>query len=133
MTIPIIQLNNVSKAYGSKPVIREVTFQVYPSEIVGLLGPNGSGKTTAIRLMNGVILPQSGEITVAGHHPGRNGEATRKISGLLTESAGFYLHMSGLDNLRFFGELYGVNDSQRPVALLDEFGLSQHGDQKVGT
>jgi ABC-2 type transport system ATP-binding protein len=133
MTDSLIQLDNVSKAYGTKPVIDAISFQVNRGEIVGLLGPNGSGKTTAIRLMTGVIMPQSGAITVAGHNPSRNGDAIRRMSGILTESAGFYAGMTGLDNLRFFAQLYGVQDPQRAQALLAEFGLGPHANQKVGT
>lgn len=107
--------------------------QVGRGEIVGLLGPNGSGKTTSIRLINGVIHPDSGSITVGGYDPVHDGEPIRRLSGILTESAGFYANMTGLQNLLFYADLYGVTEPDRPLRLLEEFGLLDARDKKVGT
>ncbi len=132
MTAPLIELHSVSKAYGSHEVLRDISFEVKPGEILGLVGPNGTGKTTTIRLINGVIVPRTGRISVDGRDPAQEGEAVRQLSGILTESAGFYGHMTGLENLRFFGELYGVTGDRRPLELLAEFGLSDAASQRVG-
>ena len=133
MTQPMIELNRVSKRFGEHPVLREFSMTVGRGEIVGLLGPNGSGKTTSIRLMNGVMKPDGGAITVAGYDPVHDGEPIRRMSGIMTESAGFYLNMTGLQNLQLFADLYGVTDSHRPLELLEEFGLTGARNQKVGT
>jgi ABC-2 type transport system ATP-binding protein len=133
MTRPMIELHDISKGFGQHPVLRGFSMQVGRGEIVGLLGPNGSGKTTSIRLMNGVIQPDGGSISVAGYNPVHDGEPVRRISGILTESAGFYPHMTGLQNLRFFADLYGVTDTGRPADLLEEFGLGAAAENKVGT
>ncbi|HLN64592.1 MAG TPA: ABC transporter ATP-binding protein [Symbiobacteriaceae bacterium] len=133
MTQPMIELNRVSKRFGEHPVLREFSMTVGRGEIVGLLGPNGSGKTTSIRLMNGVMKPDGGAITMAGYDPVHDGEPIRRMSGMMTESAGFYLNMTGLQNLQLFADLYGVTDSHRPLELLEEFGLAGARDQKVGT
>jgi ABC-2 type transport system ATP-binding protein len=133
MTQPLIELNRVSKRFGTHPVLQEFSMTVGRGEIVGLLGPNGSGKTTSIRLMNGVIRPDSGSIAVAGFDPVRDGEPIRRMSGIMTESAGFYVNMTGLQNLQFYADLYGVTDSRRPTELLEEFGLTGARDKKVGT
>ncbi|HWI65022.1 MAG TPA: ABC transporter ATP-binding protein [Symbiobacteriaceae bacterium] len=129
----MIELNGISKRFGQHPVLQNFSMQVGRGEIVGLLGPNGSGKTTSIRLMNGVIQPDAGSITVAGYDPTHDGEAIRRISGILTETAGFYVGMTGLENLRFYAELYGVTDRKRPLELLEEFGLTEAKDKKLGT
>jgi ABC-2 type transport system ATP-binding protein len=129
----MIELNHVSKRFGTHPVLRDFSMHVGQGEIVGLLGPNGSGKTTSIRLINGVISPDGGSITVAGYNPAHDGEPIRRISGILTESATFYQHMTGLQNLEFFADLYGVSDRSRPAELLEEFGLTDAAAKKVGT
>ncbi|HYF94643.1 MAG TPA: ABC transporter ATP-binding protein [Symbiobacteriaceae bacterium] len=129
----LIELNHIAKRFGQHPVLRDFSMRVSQGEIVGLLGPNGSGKTTCIRLINGVLRPDGGAISVFGYDPGHDGEAIRRLSGILTESAGFYTAMTGLENLRFFADLYGVTDKSRPLALLEEFGLTDARDKKAGT
>ncbi len=80
----IIKALNVYKAYRSQPVLKGLTFNVKEGEIVGLLGPNGSGKTTTIRLLNGVINQDKGEIEVLGLDPQIDGDKARKLTGVLT-------------------------------------------------
>lgn len=121
------------KHFGERNVIDNLSFSVGEGQITGLLGPNGSGKTTVVRLLNGVLRPISGRISVAGLDPVTEGDKVRAMSGVLTESADFYRHMSGLDNLLFFGELYGVHDRRRSEELLDMFGLAPHQHKPVGT
>lgn len=133
MNEPLASLEGVVKRYGDRTVLRQLSFDLFPGEILGLLGPNGSGKTTTIRLMTGVIRPDGGSIGVAGLDPLKDGDTIRRRSGVLTESAAFYLNMSGLENLRFFADLYGVTDPDRPLQLLAQFGLEAHRKQKVGT
>lgn len=129
----MIVLDSVSKKFAKQTVLKDVTMKVREGEIVGLLGPNGSGKTTMIRLMNGVITPTSGHLSVCSMDPQRNGEEIRKISGILTENAGLYHEMSGIDNLTFFAKLYGHYDKKQIENLLEEFELSDHQHKKVGT
>jgi len=129
----MIELSHVSKSFQNRSVLRDLTYSVRRGEILGFLGPNGSGKTTTIRLMNGVIRPDGGEIRIGGFDPIHDGDQIRRISGILTESAGFYQNMTGLQNLRFFADLYGVQDLKRPAELLEEFGLADAATKKVGT
>jgi ABC-2 type transport system ATP-binding protein len=133
MTVPIIKLDSVSKRFGEQTVLEDVSMTVNEGEKVGLLGPNGSGKTTMIRLMNGVIKPSSGHISISGLDPLKNGDEIRGRSGILTENAGLYHEMSGLDNLIFFSKLYGNYNKNLITGLLEEFQLSEHQNKKVGT
>lgn len=128
----MIRFDQVTKRFGAKAAVSDLSLEVAPGEIVGLLGPNGSGKTTTIRLMLGAIRPDAGAIWVNGSDPAQAGEAVRSTSGVLTETAGFYAHLSGLDNLRFFSRLYGVTDDRRAHELLETFGLTEHQHKKVG-
>jgi ABC-2 type transport system ATP-binding protein len=133
MTVNVIELDSVSKKFAEQTVLADVTMEVKEGEIVGLLGPNGSGKTTMIRLMNGVINPTSGKLIINGMDPQKNGDEVRKISGILTENAGLYHEMSGIDNLIFFSKLYGHFDKKQIDRLLEEFKLTEHQSKKVGT
>lgn len=128
-----IVVHNLTKQFAEQRVIDGMSFSVRAGEITGLLGPNGSGKTTMVRLLNGLLHPDAGQMLVAGYNPMTEGKIIRKISGVLTESADFYRHMSGLDNLLFFGRLYGITNSRRAEELLDTFGLSDHKHKAVGT
>lgn len=130
---PFLQMNHVAKGFAGRPVLTDLSLTAYRGEIVGFIGPNGSGKTTTVRLLNGVIDPDSGTISVGGYDPRPDGEAVRRMAGVLTESAGLYLNMSGRQNLRFFADLYGVDEPGRADALLEEFGLADAADRKVGT
>ncbi len=129
----MINASNVNKSFGPKTVIRDLSFQVGAGEVVGLLGPNGSGKTTMVRLLSGVLRPDSGSVQVTGRDPLADGEDVRMATGVLTESADFYRNMSAIDNLRFFADIYGVQDRQRPALLLEQFGLAGDRDRNVGT
>lgn len=133
MSKPLIELKNVNKSFGTQKVLQNMNFHLNKGEIVGLLGPNGSGKTTLIRLMNGVIVPTSGTITIDGLDPFQHGNHIRAKSGTMTENAGLYEDMSGIDNLRFFAEIYGGDSRKRIDDLLKQFELTAHKDKKVGT
>ncbi|HEY3366713.1 MAG TPA: ABC transporter ATP-binding protein [Symbiobacteriaceae bacterium] len=133
MSETLIELSQVTKSFDGRPVLSDFSFQVRRGEIAGLLGPNGSGKTTTIRLINGVIRPDAGSIRVNGYDAAHDGDAIRAASGILTESAAFYVHMTGLQNLQFYAKLYGVTEAGRAGELLAEFGLLDAATRKVGT
>lgn len=129
----IIEVSNVSKDFGEKKVIDDVSFSIAEGAIVGLLGPNGAGKTTIIRLLNGVIEPNGGSITVNGTDPNVDGDKIRGISGIVTESASLYHEMSAWDNLKFFAKIYQTDDNNRIQYLLKQFDMWEHKDKLVGT
>ncbi len=135
MNEPVIRFQDVSKRYGTLLAVDSMSFEVQRGEILGLLGPNGSGKTTSIRLMNGVLSPDSGSITVAGMDPTRQGNQIRARSGVLTETANLYEGMTVADNLAFFARLYGVPEADIPGridTLLQQFSLTEKRKAKVG-
>lgn len=129
----MITVKDIHKTYGTQPVLTGMNFTIENGKIVGLLGPNGSGKTTMIRLLNGVILPDRGEMSINGFSPSIDGHTIRQMSGIVTESAGLYHEMSGEDNLTFFGEVYGITKvKERVRELLNEFDLYDHRTKMVG-
>ncbi|KAA9013563.1 heme ABC exporter ATP-binding protein CcmA [Niallia endozanthoxylica] len=127
-----INVEGLYKSFGQQTVLENINFKVKKGEIVGLLGPNGAGKTTFIRILNGVIKPEKGSISVNGMDPATEGDEIRKISGIVTESAGLYHQMSGKENLELFAELYGVTDQNRVAELLNLFDLNEHQDKPAG-
>ena len=136
MADSIISFEGVTKRYGDVLAVDNMSFAVKPGEILGFLGPNGSGKTTTVRLINGVIYPESGSIRVAGLDTRKDGEAIRARSGVLTESAQLYESMTVEENLRFFAELYNVEQKKvasRIDGLLEQFRLTDRRAKKVGT
>lgn len=128
-----IEVRDVNKSYGGQDVLKAVSFTIEKGSIVGLLGPNGTGKTTLVRLLNGVILPDRGTLRVNGYDPITEGNAIRRISGVVTEGAGLYHDMSGVANLRFFAKLYNCFIEERIQALLGQFGLEGAQEKKVGS
>lgn len=129
-----IEVNGIRKSYNEQLVLENMNFTVDKGEIAGLLGPNGSGKTTMIRLLNGVILPDEGEMAVDGFNPVKDGNPIRSMSGIVTEGAGLYHEMSALDNLRFFAQIYSVDQAEKRIGqLLEQFELTAHKDKLVGT
>ena len=129
----VIKLDGVTKAFGSMTVIKDLSFTIRAGEIVGLLGPNGSGKTTTVRLINGVIAPNTGSIEVFGRSSLAESDSIRARTGVLTETAGLYGEMTARENLAFFAKLYGLRDPQHRVEeLLETFGLCEHKYRKVG-
>jgi len=111
-----------------------LTFTVERGEVFGFLGPNGAGKTTTIRMLAALIAPSAGTATVNGYRLGENNTAIRGSVGILTESPGLYENLSARKNLRFFAELYGVeNPAAQIEKYLRQFGLADRGDETVGT
>jgi ABC-2 type transport system ATP-binding protein len=126
----------VSRAYGRKLALRDVSLAVSPGEIHALLGPNGSGKTTLIRTLSGLLMPTSGSVSVLSMDASRSLQRMRQLIGFVPSGdRSFYLRISGLENLVFFARLYGLRRkpaTMRARALLAQVGLAEAGATKVG-
>lgn len=130
----IIELSSVVKKFGSTTALAGVSFQVEKGATVGLLGPNGSGKTTTMRLLTGMIEPEEGAIRVMDFDPQKQGDEIRATSGVLTENAAMYEWMTARDNLKFFGALYGLSGDKldsKVGELIGEFNMREYADKKV--
>jgi ABC-2 type transport system ATP-binding protein len=104
--MPIVELNNVRKAYDTKIAVHGLSFKIEPGTMFGLLGPNGSGKTSSIRMMIGITVPDSGTVSLFGQ-PFDRKQLTRV--GYLPEERGLYKKMNVLDQLVFLGQLHGLD------------------------
>ncbi len=132
----IIQVNNIVHRYGVKPALNGISFEVREGEVFGLLGPNGAGKTTTIRLLNGLLNPQSGKMIVLGFDPQQQGVEIRRRAGVLTETPALYERLTALENLQFFGTLAGMTAKAcktRSGELLEFFDLSERAHDRVGS
>ena len=126
---------NLSKIYvGGNKAVDGISFHLEKGEIFGFLGPNGAGKTTTIKLLCGMLTPSGGSCRVFGIDPDQNPEKLHQISGVITEHAQMYDHLSGMDNLIFYGTLFGMNKwdcEKRAEILLERLDLADAKKQKL--
>jgi ABC-2 type transport system ATP-binding protein len=129
----MISAQRLTRRFGSRTAVNDVTFEVARSEIVALLGPNGAGKTTTLRMLAGLIAPTSGSIAIDGVQLTRaTGAAIRTRIGLLTETPGLWDRLTIRENLRIYGRLYGLADVDRRIArALDLFALSDRASTRT--
>ena len=106
-TAPIVQLNNIRKVYDTKVAVEGLSLSIEPGTMFGLLGPNGSGKTTSIRMMIGMTIPDSGSVSLFGKPFER--KALHRV-GYLPEERGLYKKMKVIDQLAFLGQLHGLDE-----------------------
>lgn len=130
-----LEAKNISKRYGRKPVLDNVSFSVQPGEVYALAGPNGSGKTTLIRLLTGLAFPTSGTATMMGMDIYENGHESRRTLGAVVEApAAFYPHLTGRQNLDMVSFLTGLENSQSAIRdVLSRLEILAVADQKVKT
>ena len=131
---PIIEIQNLAKAFGYLPVLKKVNLQIERGEFVALLGPNGSGKSTLLRLICGLSKPTAGTITVGGWSIPGEAEAIRAQIGLVSHKALLYDNLTAHENLAFYAKLYNLKDSQTQIDdLLERVGLSKRAHSLVRT
>jgi ABC-2 type transport system ATP-binding protein len=131
MTPSVIHVNNLSKNFTDIKAVNKISFSVQNGEIFGFLGPNGAGKTTTIRMMTGVLKPTSGNIEIYGKDVLKNQILVKQILGNVPEEANVYMDLTGLKNLEFIGELYGISkreSQERSIELLKKFELFKRRD-----
>ncbi|HGI3816203.1 TPA: ABC transporter ATP-binding protein [Streptococcus agalactiae] len=130
----VIKVDNITKKFEDKEVIKGITFDVYEGEIFGFLGPNGAGKTTIVKMLNGIINPTSGLLSIVGIDPLSYPERIHALVGTLTETANMYEQMTAIENLAFFSKIFGVkekNINKRINFILNEVGLYEDRNKLV--
>jgi ABC-2 type transport system ATP-binding protein len=133
-SIPRIETQALSKRYGDKTAVDQVSFEVFGGEIFGFLGPNGAGKTTTIKMIAGLLQPTSGSVKVGGYDVQLQSIQAKAASGYVPDEPNLYAKLTGRELLRFVGDLYGLDRSQverRIVELLRLFDLEQAGDDTI--
>ena len=136
MSDDVIEVQNLTKRYGSKTVVRGISFNVAHRETFGLLGPNGSGKTTTILMLMGLTVISDGQVRLLGHDPAREPLAVKRRVGYLPNSVGFYDELSAADNLRYTARLNGLDRNERENRIkssLAHVGLADVADERVSS
>lgn len=130
-----IEIKQLEKTYPEgKKALDRISLVVPQGTIFGFLGPNGTGKTTTIKLLTGILNPTGGEMSVLNLNPAKEAEKLHQLTGVLTEHAGMYDHLTGIDNLSFFGQLFGMSKSDseaKGMQLLEKLGLSDAAQVKL--
>ncbi len=130
----MIHIENVRKFFGPVPAVDGISFTARDGSITGLVGPNGSGKTTTLRMMTGLARPDSGRILVDGISPMDQPIVVRSRMGALTDSLGNYPRLTAREHLRYFGELRGmaaVELEPRIDYLIDRFEMHGIADRRA--
>jgi Cu-processing system ATP-binding protein len=128
----VARLEGVSKRWGRRAGLEDVSLTLAPGETVALIGHNGAGKTTLMKLMLGLSRPSGGRVEVLGRDPASGRAASGRGVGYLPENVAFSPALTGRELLRFYGRLKGVGRRARE-ALLEEVGLAEAADRRVGT
>lgn len=136
MTQYVINVSNLSRDFGDLKAIQGLDLQIEKGKIYGFLGPNGCGKTTAIRMLTGLLKPSSGEIEVLGFKLPQHAEKLRMRIGYMTQKFSLYDDLTVKENLMFVAKIYGLNrqsQKHRIAELLSTYGLEQKKDQLAGS
>ena len=125
-----IKAENVRYSYGKTLAVDGISFQVERGEVMGFLGPNGAGKSTTIKMLTGMLTPQSGKVELLGLDVSSNRKKVQARIGVCFEEKNLYLNMSGKENLVFFARLFGISGYD-PEEALRRVGLSERGGDRV--
>ena len=134
-TLAAIRTENLTKAFGANKAVDGLTVSVAEGEIFGLVGPDGAGKTTTMRLLTGILDRTSGEAWVAGLDVGRHPEAVKDHIGYMSQRFGLYADLTVMENIAFYGDLYGVTRAERALRverLLEFSGLAPFKRRRAG-
>jgi ABC-2 type transport system ATP-binding protein len=129
----VIETKDLTRRFGEFTAVDRVSFAVQTGEVVGYLGPNGSGKTTTIRMLLGLLLPSEGEAYVLGYHVARQSEQVRARVGYMSQKFALYHELTVSENLEFYAGVYGVRDRSRLDEVLKLVGLSDLKRERVSS
>lgn len=136
MTSAAVVTRGLTKMFGSFVAVAGLDLTIARGEVFGLLGANGSGKTTTIRMLTGLLTPTAGTATVVGFDVGREQEAIRRAIGYMSQKFGLYDDLTVVENLRFYSTIYGLRGTareERMTELLGELDLAPRVGQLAGT
>jgi ABC-2 type transport system ATP-binding protein len=135
MTEKLIHATNLTKRFGATLAVDGIHLQVRAGEIYGLVGPDGAGKTTTMRLLCGALRPDAGEVTVGGFAMARQPDLAREQIGYLSQRFSLYEELTVLENIRFFAEVRGIARQEwydRSMEILEFVGLADFTDRRAG-
>src|SRR6187397_3310359 len=128
-----INVEGLSKSFGGREVVHDLSMQVKRGSIYGFLGPNGSGKTTTIRMLCGLLTPDAGEGTCLGYDIRRDADKIKRQVGYMTQRFSLYQDLSVRENLEFVARLYGMRDARGAARdMIQRIGLNGRAEQLAG-
>ncbi|MCP4273062.1 MAG: ATP-binding cassette domain-containing protein, partial [Gammaproteobacteria bacterium] len=130
----MIEVKAISKRFGDVQAVKEVSFVAPDNQITALLGANGAGKTTSLRMIYSLITPQSGQVLIDGIDPCKEPEKARSLLGILPDTRGLYLRLTARENIVYFGRLHGMSDDQidnRVRSLVSDLRMDDFIDRKT--
>lgn len=136
MSALILETKDLAKMYGDFAAVRGITFSIEEGEIFGLLGPNGAGKSTTIAMLTGLFPPSKGSIRIFGIDPLVEPDRVKKLIGVVPRDLALYPTLSGRENLRFFGEMYGLSGKDlrgRVEMSLEYVAMTERANDPVKT
>ena len=129
----ILEASHLSKSFGGKPALRDLSFTVRRGEIFGLLGHNGAGKSTALGIFLGMVEPDGGEARIGGASVQRKRARALRQAGAIFESPAFYDYLSGMDNLKVLMSYSGGFDAEAALRVVEEVNLGDRIHSRVST
>jgi ABC-2 type transport system ATP-binding protein len=130
----VLDIQHLTKTYGKKTALEDISFSVNAGICFGLLGPNGAGKSTTMKILTGIVEPDKGKVFVHGIDAKKNPLSVKKTIGYVPQSITLYEDLNAYDNLKFFGQMYGVNGillQERIKEVLTQTGLLDRAKDKV--
>ena len=133
MPTPVLSVKNLTKIYGSKKVVDNVSFSIFPGQIFGFVGPNGAGKSTTIRMITGLTPITDGSVQICSHSITRSFNSAISNVGAVVEIPQLYPYLSGLKNLKLFASFYGKEAVKRIPQIVKLVGMENRIKDKVAT
>jgi ABC-2 type transport system ATP-binding protein len=127
----VIVAQDLTRRFGEFVAVDHVSFAIHEGEVVGYLGPNGSGKTTTIRMLLGLLLPSEGQARVLGYDIVREAEPLRAQVGYMSQKFALYQELTVAENLAFYAGVYGVRQKDRIDQVIDQIGLRKLAGERV--
>lgn len=132
----LVEVRHLQKRYGDHQAVKDVSFELHRGEVLGLLGPNGAGKSTTMMMVSGLLSPTSGEVLFNGQRFDGHNRELRRMLGVVPQEYAIYQELNAIDNLLFFGRLYGLSGKQlkaRCDDILNQIGLTESAHRASGT
>ncbi|MBS0205983.1 MAG: ABC transporter ATP-binding protein [Planctomycetes bacterium] len=132
----LLEIRHLARRFGSQQAVADVSLSVQPGEVLGLLGPNGAGKSTTMMMISGLLKPDSGEILINGQPYDGRDPALKRTLGLVPQDLAIYPELNAIENLQFFGRLYGLSTRQlkeRSDEVLERIGLVDSAHRPSGS
>jgi len=130
----VIATDKLTRTFGTFTAVNAITFSVREGEIFGFLGANGAGKTTALKMLTGLLTPTSGLATVAGFDVWKQPEQVKRRIGYMSQKFSLYEDLTVRENIRLYGGIYGLKNSEivsKTTDLLQKLGIEQEANQRV--